>query len=401
MKYQIEKQGDEFRVMDETKSVIVGTHSTEGAAEEQIAALVNSLETYGTLYELANVHIFNVGEWNGKKYSTADLDEIVSAFAEVGYRPPVKIGHSDDDSAPAYGWIRSVKRIGDGLFADFMDLPESVFTAIKDRRYDIVSSEIWTNLKRGGKTFSKALKAVSLLGSAIPGVNLKPLRDCFTMQTDAVAITYKFKSGDLEMPQPNTIKPEDFTITTLESAQTVVADLIAKFNALAATHTETDKTELAKMQAQLDADKLEIARLSAENQARDIDAAVSKIRIPAYRGFFKELYSVAMAPALAATVVKFSADGKDPVDTSIRKLIDLMADKMNADAVALFSQVPDLQNDLIDDGGKDGETAGDKVARLAAKYSAEHPEVDYMSAIEAVLNADKELKTAYLSKEKQ
>jgi len=168
MKYQIEKQGDEFRVMDETKSVIVGTHSTEGAAQEQIAALDNSRETYGTLYELANVHIFNVGEWNGKKYNTADLDEIVSAFAEVGYRPPVKIGHSDDDSAPAYGWIRSVKRIGDGLFADFMDLPESVFTAIKDRRYDIVSSEIWTNLKRGGKTFSKALKAVSLLGSAIP-----------------------------------------------------------------------------------------------------------------------------------------------------------------------------------------------------------------------------------------
>ena len=401
MRYQIEKQGDEFRVLDETKSVIVGTHSTEGAAQEQIAALDNSRETYGTLYELANVHIFNVGEWNGKKYNTADLDEIVSAFAEVGYRPPVKIGHSDDDSAPAYGWIRSVKRIGDGLFADFMDLPESVFTAIKDRRYDIVSSEIWTNLKRGGKTFSKALKAVSLLGSAIPGVNLKPLRDCFTMQTDAVAITYKFKTEDLEMPQQNTINADDFTVTTLDEAKKTVADLIAKFNALAATHTETDKAELVKLQAQLDADKIEIARLSAENQTRDIDAAVSKIRIPAYRGFFKELYSVAMAPALAATVVKFSADGKDPVDTSIRKLIDLMADKMNADAVALFSQVPDLENDLIDDGGKDGETAGDKVARLAAKYSAEHPGVDYMSAIEAVLNADKELKTAYLSKEKQ
>ncbi len=130
--------------------------------------------------DLAGVEIFRSGRWNGDPYSVADLDEMVANFPLVGFQVPVKLGHADDPGEPAYGWVQSVRRLGDRLVADLIDLPEKVFRAIKERRFDAVSSEIFWDLERDGKTFRRVLKAVSLLGAEIPAVaDLKPLREVF------------------------------------------------------------------------------------------------------------------------------------------------------------------------------------------------------------------------------
>ena len=122
------------------------------------------------------VEIFAPGTHNGDPYTEADIDDLVSAFGELDFRPAIKIGHAKDaPGAPAYGWVTNLRKAGGKLVADFESMHDSVITALKDKRYDRVSSEIYFNLKRGGKQFRRALKAVALLGADVPAVaGLKP-----------------------------------------------------------------------------------------------------------------------------------------------------------------------------------------------------------------------------------
>jgi hypothetical protein len=126
---------------------------------------------------ISGVEIFASGTHNGDVYTDSDLDDIVSAYKDLDYKPAIKVGHSKDEpGAPAYGWVENVRRVGTKLVADFTSMHDSVVDAIRKRSYDRVSSEIYFNFKRGAKTFRRALKAVALLGSEVPAVaNLTPL----------------------------------------------------------------------------------------------------------------------------------------------------------------------------------------------------------------------------------
>ena len=148
-------------------------------------------------YGLSGIEIFGAGKHNGDDYSEADLDEMVRAFGELDFKPPLKAGHSKDTPGmPALGWVENVRRSGSKLVADFANLPKLVYDAIKDKRYNTVSAEVYWNLERGGKAFKRALKAVALLGAEIPAVaNLRPLHEMFEADAewksyDAVLLEY-------------------------------------------------------------------------------------------------------------------------------------------------------------------------------------------------------------------
>jgi hypothetical protein len=126
---------------------------------------------------IRGVEIFTPGTHNGDDYTETDIDDMISAFRELDVRPAIKVGHTKDQpGAPAYGWVTNLRRVGRKLVADFVDLHDSVYNAVKQRMYDRCSAEIYWNLKRGGKIFRRALKAVALLGAEVPAVaGLKPL----------------------------------------------------------------------------------------------------------------------------------------------------------------------------------------------------------------------------------
>lgn len=120
---------------------------------------------------IREVEIFASGEHNGDKYTEKDLDQMVEAFNELDFRPAIKVGHTKDKpGAPAYGWVTNLKRVGQKLFADLESMHDSVVDAVRNKSYDRVSSEIYFNLKRAGKVFPRALKAVALLGAEVPAV---------------------------------------------------------------------------------------------------------------------------------------------------------------------------------------------------------------------------------------
>ena len=153
-------------------------------------------------YNLNGVEIFSTGIWNGDRYSEKDLDAMIKNFDDVGFEPPVKLGHNEEqselqDGQPALGYISKIYKVGSKLVADFKELPKKVFDAIKRGNYKRVSSEIYWNYKANGSTFNRVLKAVALLGADIPAVtNLESIEGLYSnMGTGEVKYHYNRKGS--------------------------------------------------------------------------------------------------------------------------------------------------------------------------------------------------------------
>src|SRR5690349_11865425 len=90
---------------------------------------------------LSGVEVFSEGNWNGDKYSANDLDQMISAFGQVGFQPTIKAGHAngqDDEKqarrvfgAPALGYVSRLYRRGSKLFADLKQVPRRFADLIK------------------------------------------------------------------------------------------------------------------------------------------------------------------------------------------------------------------------------------------------------------------------------
>jgi hypothetical protein len=138
---------------------------------------------------LRDVEIFAAGEHRGKRYNSADLDEMVENFQRFsqggkkpGFRVPLVIGHEesqdflDRSDLPAAGWASKVYRAGDTLKADFDDVPEKVARLLRGKAYRTVSSEVYDQPPEGlPKASGKMLRRVALLGGDIP--QLKDLEE--------------------------------------------------------------------------------------------------------------------------------------------------------------------------------------------------------------------------------
>lgn len=129
-------------------------------------------------YTIQKVPIFSVGTWHGKLYDRSALDRIVEAFPQVGFKPPVKLGHSENQKLlkrsglPAAGYVQSVYREDDTLYADFSDVPKQINDLILKKAYDNVSVELYIDYEdaRAAKKHPYVLRAVALLGDEIPEV---------------------------------------------------------------------------------------------------------------------------------------------------------------------------------------------------------------------------------------
>ena len=131
------------------------------------------------LFNIPNVEIFASGVWNGDKYTNDDLDIMVEAFNDPNHKlkPFLKLGHNEDqkllanDGLPAAGFVSNLRRVGDKLVADFVDMPKKIFELVENKAFRKVSSEIFWNIQIAGKKFKRMLSAVALLGADTPAVS--------------------------------------------------------------------------------------------------------------------------------------------------------------------------------------------------------------------------------------
>lgn len=351
------------------------------------------------LHEIEGVEIFRVGVWNGDKFTKADLDAMVDAFGKAGFQVPIKLGHEERSGDRAFGWIKTLKRVGDKLIADFMDVPESVFKVIRDRGFDAVSAEIFFNLKRAGQTFRRALKAVALLGAEIPAVaGLKPLRevafdagDYEAIETVTMHKETEAMADDKQVAELTAAKEKAETEVTekdkaLEASQAETAELKQKLEAAEKGKGEAD-AEIKALTAKGEASDKRIAAIEEDRRKERVDGKITKLLVPAMREHFTALYQIA-----TGTEVKTFAIG-DQKELVAEAVVDSLLGVVNDRAVKLFGENGGTSIDRPD--GAANEDAGAEVHARVEKFQAEHKDTAYSVALAAVLAADPELKAAY------
>ncbi|MDA2916455.1 GPO family capsid scaffolding protein [Nitrospinae bacterium AH_259_B05_G02_I21] len=122
--------------------------------------------------------IVRAGTWNGITLTTGDLDEMAETYDPAVHEAPLVLDHpSEADPAhrgPAYGWVESVRSVGDKLLARIKQVPEELRSIMESGRYKHRSIEFYRDFQGTGR---KYLKRVALLGAAIPAVSgMDPLK---------------------------------------------------------------------------------------------------------------------------------------------------------------------------------------------------------------------------------
>lgn len=334
------------------------------------------------LRTVRGVEVFKVGEWNGDKYTTDDIDEMIAAFGSQGYGVPLKLGHDEVSGGQAYGWVERIYRVGDTLKADFKDIPAWIFQWVFiDHAYDQVSIEIYFNLKRDGKTFKRALKAVALLGAETPAVSgLAPLRAAIFAEGTEFEKVLTYSAKVTKMPEP--VKPDN-------SAE--IAALTTKLGE-SATLVSTLQAQIAQQNDALASISAQFASLTAERTAREITAKLEAVKVPAIREHMRHIYS---ALAGKTDVVKFtSATGT--VDKSISDVLDELVTEVNklTDGITGKQTFASRATRITPAAGSD---AGVELADATRAYLTENklPMAKYGEAMQAVLASNKELRERY------
>ncbi len=118
--------------------------------------------------EIRAVEIFKAGTWNADTYDVADLDDIIAAFEQLDFRPPLKLGHGEGKRA--VGFVKRLWRSGTSLFADLAGIPQAVYEEIKQGAWPGRSVEVMWGLERLGRKFRRALTALAFVGGDLPAV---------------------------------------------------------------------------------------------------------------------------------------------------------------------------------------------------------------------------------------
>jgi FtsZ-binding cell division protein ZapB len=191
------------------------------------------------IVDIYNYPIFEVGTWNGMKFTVADLDDIENNFRELAsvQKVPLKFGHNDEqpltDGQPALGWVQNLRRVGNQLLADFSDVPQLVKDLIRKNMYRSVSVELLLGLERGKKIYKHVLDAVALLGVDKPAVETLPDLSAYLASRSALGdsgrrVAFEVRAGNLKQVGGKRMSDEvTFTREQLDNAVKTAAEAMA------------------------------------------------------------------------------------------------------------------------------------------------------------------------------
>lgn len=166
--------------------------------------------------DIDNQEIFATGRWNNDEYSEADLDAMIEAYSKVGFKPPIKLGHSDaqkllkDAGLPAAGWVENLRRNGSKLIADFKKVPGIIADLIRAGGLRKKSAEIyWEYLdEKNQMKLPRVLKAVSLLGTEIPAVtSLEDIMALYEKLPDGPVHAFKDNGNEFRLYHMDMLSP--------------------------------------------------------------------------------------------------------------------------------------------------------------------------------------------------
>jgi len=348
-------------------------------------------------FNIEEVEIFSVGKWNGDSYTQKDLDAMVAAFEDVGFQPPLKLGHNKEqekeihqDGQPALGWVEKLSTKGGKLLADFSHVPQKLYEAIKRKNYTTISAEIYIDFDFNGAKFSKVLRAVSLLGADIPAVGgLEQIVDLYTKEGEhASSDDYKIYFTKDEDTNKEAEKMEKAELEKKLAEEKVARE--ASDKALKKSEDEKALSEKATKEAEA-----KLAEVQAEAKLKGTDTLIETLKkegklTPA----FEEEAKALLMSASDTKCFTYKADGGKAVELSQRETVERLLN-------ALGKQVDFGEKGKAGGDGSDNYTtkkeAGDEVHKRVTELMKSDSNIkSYSEASKKVLDADPDLKKAYV-----
>lgn len=166
-------------------------------------------------------------------FTEQDFDDMATAHAALAGKvdPPLKLGHNDGqrllkaDGLPAAGWVQKVRRVGDRLVADYIDVPPAIAALIDQNKLRKRSIEAIRNGEFGGKRWPIVLTAVALLGEDLPAVDsLSDVADLYAASHDMEAHSRIVREVDADAAA------ELIAASVGDDLDELVADLESVFN---------------------------------------------------------------------------------------------------------------------------------------------------------------------------
>ena len=157
-------------------------------------------------------HIFKTGEHtdssgNTRVWTISDLDKICYQFNNVHSTVPICVGHPKTNS-PAYGWIESVRRIGENLYCTFKGVNKQFEDAVKQGLFKNRSISLDGDLN---------IRHIAFLGGQAPAIKgLEEFcfsQDCKNLRTYELQNQEDFMDENIE----NQLKMKDEMILKLQN----------------------------------------------------------------------------------------------------------------------------------------------------------------------------------------
>lgn len=285
----------------------------------------------------SGTHTSSTGE--SREWTDAELDQMVANHS-ADQAAPVVVGHPKDDG-PAYGWVDSLKRVGNTLLAKFKDVAPEFAEAVKARRFPNRSIKVLAT------DHGFTVGHVGFLGAAPPAVKgLKPI----SFATDLPSDSYEFA---LPAQEP----PVSFTQAQLDEAVSA-----------ATTKAKTEAETAAKIQR--DADAAELQKLQFAQRIAECKTIV--------QGFATRGQDVHLTPAQTEGLAEFRAQ---LVTSEAQEFTFTAEDKSEKKAtlVACFDnllkglpvQMKLGQQQAVTDPAKPGATTPYELADKAVKFQQE------------------------------
>lgn len=160
---------------------------------------------------------------NTKEWTEADLDKIIETYDPSKHEAPIVIGHPKTN-APAYGWIESLKRVGNTLYAKAKQLAPEFVEMVNKGMFKKRSISLYPD---GTLRHVGFLGAVPPAVKGLPDVEFKDGEESFNYETDYWA--------DIEEPDEKKDEKKDFQEPSQElvnQLQDTIAKLTVELNQL-------------------------------------------------------------------------------------------------------------------------------------------------------------------------
>lgn len=282
-----------------------------------------------------NVEILNTfGNSLNIDISPGDIDEFIETFEQSrdNYRPNIKVDHSahqallksilgideEDSEIPNIGFIDNMRREGNSLIADIVEIPARLIDLLFRGQFKGVSPEFYQNYRGTGKKF---IEAVALTNYP----RLKHQYNLSEINGDAEGSELKF-SGQINIKDEVT-KMSDITKQDLEKVESNIFTKLSEFFKKEDKGEKTDMSEITAMRQEIDALK---------NQLTDKDESIKK---------FSDTFSIMRNRARKDSVdaICMSALAKGVKQSTIDHFKPLLMSD-HSESVIKFSDVQDGQS---------------------------------------------------------